>query len=88
MEIEAGDPLILKDASKLKKMGLVKGMKGMCTGVQHIETPGPYPDEEYVGFLPDGVRKVFVIRASRVELDEERQLKLEAEKQEEEPSDA
>ena len=77
--INVGDPVILKDASKLKKYGLHKNMTGICNA--HSVIPG---DGDYIHFMPDGAMKVFIINADRLVLDEERLNQM----QEGEPSDA
>lgn len=74
-DISVGDPVILNNASKLKKYGLHKGMTGMCNSISIM--PG---DKEYIWFMPDGIRQSYVIELDRCILDEER---LQAMKEEE-----
>ncbi len=65
--INVGDPVILKDASKLKKYGLSKDMKGYCNSISIIPGEG-----EYIWFMPDGIKQSYVITLDRCILDEER----------------
>ena len=74
MDINVGDPVILTDAKKLKKYGLHKGMKGTCNAFSVIPEDG-----DYIHFMPDGAMKIFVIRAERLVLDEERMNLLKGE---------
>lgn len=66
MNYNTGDRVRLIDATKLKKYGLSKGMKGWCNALTTVPGEG-----DYLYFMPDGTRQVFIIEASRAELDEE-----------------
>ena len=77
MEINVGDPVILKDAKGLKKYGLHKGMTGTCNAFSVI--PG---DKDYIHFMPEGAMKVFIVEAKRLILDEEKFLQMKKEEEE------
>lgn len=67
IKLQAGFPIILDNAKDLGKYGLRRNMKGFANNVVTIPKQG-----EYVYFMPDGLREVFVIEANRVYVDEER----------------
>ena len=66
MKISTGDPVILKDASGLEEAGLTSGSLGWANSVTTI--PG---DQTYVFFMPEDGKEMYVLGASRLEVNEE-----------------
>ena len=68
-----GDPVILHNVSGLKEDRLYAGQKGWAANTVVVD------EEEYVFFQPEDSQGVFVIEASRVELDAEEKERIERE---------
>lgn len=66
MQICTGDPVILTDTTGLDDYDLQAGTKGWANSVATIPGNG-----EYVFFMPDDSKGMFVIGASRLKVDEE-----------------
>ena len=66
MQIETGDPVVLKNADGLESHGLNKGDLGWVNSIAVI--PG---DRTYIFFMPKDSKRSYIIEASRVEVDEE-----------------
>lgn len=66
-KIEAGSPVILEDARDMESHGLKNGMQGFANSVVDLGHEG-----EFVFFMPDGVRKSFVMNVNRFKFDQER----------------
>ncbi len=70
--IQNGSPLILKDAGDMKKKhGFEDGMKGFANAVIDLGSEGTF-----VFFMPDGIRKSYVLNINRFEFDQERAEEL------------
>lgn len=71
-KIENGSPLILVEAGEMKKKhGLEDGTKGFANAVIDLGSEGTF-----VFFMPDGVRKSYVLNVNRFEFDQERAEEL------------
>lgn len=62
MGIKTGDPIILLDATGLEEHGLANGMKGWANSVATV-------DKDYVFFMPNDSKQMYVVTADRVEVD-------------------
>ena len=63
--LEPGDPVVLHNTGGLTEPRLYSGQKGWAANTVVVN------EEEYVFFQPEDSQGVFVIEASRVELDVE-----------------
>ena len=70
---EPGDPVILHNVGGLEEVRLYAGQKGWAANTVVVDK------EEYVFFQPEDSQGVFVIEASRVELDAEEKERIERE---------
>ena len=73
VDLAPGDPVVLHDISGLKEDRLYAGQKGWAANTVVVDK------EEYVFFQPEDSQGVFVIEASRVELDAEEKERIERE---------
>lgn len=62
-----GSRVVLVNAKDMEEYGLVEGMEGQATNVITV------PPDTYVGFMPDGVEKIFMMNSDRFEVVEEDQ---------------
>ena len=66
MGIKTGNPLILTSIKGLHEdSGLYVGQKGWANSVANVE------GKEYVFFLPEGQKEMFVMGSNRLKVDEE-----------------
>ena len=65
-KVSIGDPVILTDASGLKKYGFYKNMEGFANQVVTVD------DETYVMFHPLGFHQMYYIGVDRVAVDQEK----------------
>ena len=71
--LEPGDPVVLTKKEGLNESRLYNGQKGWAASLITVD------EEEYVFFQPEDSQGIFVIEASRVELDDEEKERIKRE---------
>jgi len=66
MTIKTGDPVILTDVTGLEEYDLKAGTKGWANSVTSVPGNGTY-----IFFMPEGDKEMYIIGASRLEVDAE-----------------
>jgi hypothetical protein len=66
IELQLGMPIILIDAKGLEKHPVWKGQEGMANSIINIE------GISYVYFMPDNSTRMYVVRESKVKINEEK----------------
>jgi hypothetical protein len=65
MVIKTGDPVVLIDNTSLEEYDLKVGTKGWANSVTSVPGNGTY-----IFFMPEGDKEMYVLSASRLEVDE------------------
>ena len=73
VSLEPGDPVIVHNVGGLTEPRLHVGQKGWAANTVVVD------EEEYVFFQPDDTQGIFVIEASRVDLDAEEKARIKRE---------